>query len=172
MIKNSTHAKSAALSGVFAGLSAGLFLTFLMTAMSAARGKDIWYGIKGAAAPFLGERAMSPGFDLGAVELGLVSHLLISVAWAVPFALLVYGLSRWATLVAGIAWGFVVWLGMYYVVLPAVGLAAMREDASMARAIGFHLFFSIAMTLALMVYQRMVYGARKFRQRDHWPSRA
>jgi hypothetical protein len=37
--------------------------------MSAAGGKDLWYGIKGAAAPFFGDRVMRPGFDLPPVAL-------------------------------------------------------------------------------------------------------
>ena len=32
-----------------------------------------------------------------------------------------HGWRTWTNLAAGVAWGFVVWLGMYYVVLPAVG---------------------------------------------------
>jgi hypothetical protein len=76
---------------MFAGLAAGLFLTIMMTVMSAAGGKDLWYGIKGAAAPFFGDRAMRPGFDLPPVALGLIAHLVISAGWAVLFALLFCG---------------------------------------------------------------------------------
>jgi uncharacterized membrane protein YagU involved in acid resistance len=143
-----------------------------MIVTSAAQGRDVWYVVKGAAVPFVHARAIEPGFDLPVVALGLATHLAISVAWAIPFALLVYGLSRIATLGAGVAWGFVVWIGMYYVVLPIVGLSAMRHDAPVGRAIFFHLVYSITMTLALMLYQRSVYGARKHRQRLPWASGA
>lgn len=170
MIKSSIQARGAAASGAFAGLVAGLSLTTFMTMMSAASGKDVWYGIKGAAAPILGERAMVPGFDLMAVQLGLGLHLLVSMGWAVLFALLAYGLSRAATVVSGIAWGIVVWLGMYWVVLPLVGLSAMRTDAPVGRAVAFHLVYSVVMTGALMFYQRFVYGSRKLRQRTPWAS--
>ena len=67
----------------------------------------------------------------------------ISAAWGALFALAFYGLSRGMTMLAGIAWGFVVWLGMYYVVLPLVGLEAMRRDAPPERAIAFHVFFAV-----------------------------
>src|SRR5262245_58523926 len=130
MIETSSDARRAAVLGLLAGLTAGLLLTLFMVSMSAAKGVDVWYGIKGAAAPFLGHRAMTPGFDLGAVVLGLVSHLAVSAVWGVLFSLLAYRWSRGLTLAAGIAWGFVVWLGMYYVVLPIVGLSAMRKDRS------------------------------------------
>jgi hypothetical protein len=141
--------------GVFAGVTAGLFLILMMTVMSAARNKDVWYGIKGAAAPFLGERAMQPGFDLPAVGLGLITHLMISAGWAVIFALLFHGVSRLVTIVGGILWGFVVWIGMYYAVLPVVGLESMQHDASPGRAIAFHLLFSGAMTAAYFLYPRL-----------------
>jgi hypothetical protein len=148
----------AALGGVASGIVAGLFLTLMMTAMSLARGNDVWYGIKGAAAPFLGARAMAPGFDLFAVWLGLMIHLAISVAWALPFAFLFYGLRRGATILAGAAWGIVVWLGMFYLILPAVGLEQMQREAPVVRAIVYHLFFGVAVAIAFLGFQRAEAG--------------
>jgi hypothetical protein len=170
MVKTSIDVRRAAARGAFAGLAAGIFLSLLMTGMSAARGKDIWYGIKGAAAPFLGERATQAGFDLPAVALGLVSHLLISAIWGALFAMLFFGASRLTTVVAGALWGFVVWIGMYYVVLPIVGLAAMQHDAPVGRAIAFHLFFSVAMTAAFLLFPRAFDKDRKQRGRRLQPS--
>jgi hypothetical protein len=69
MIKSITEVRPSVRRGVFAGMAAGLFLTIVMTVMSAAGGKDLWYGIKGAAAPFFGDRVMRPGFDLPPVAL-------------------------------------------------------------------------------------------------------
>ena len=155
MIKSATEVRASVRRGMFAGLAAGLFLTIMMTVMSAAGGKDLWYGIKGAAAPFFGDRAMRPGFDLPPVALGLIAHLVISAGWAVLFALLFCGTSRLVTIVTGILWGFVVWIGMYYAVLPVVGLSSMQHDASLGRAIAFHVLFSGAMTAAYLVYPRL-----------------
>jgi hypothetical protein len=152
-MKTNEERNEAILNGVIAGLAAGLFLTLMMTVMSAAGGKDIWYGIKGASAPFLGERAMGPGFDLGPVLLGLSLHFVISIGWAIPLALLTYRLGGAATLAAGVAWGLVVWIGMYFVVLPIAGLGAMTHDAPTGRAIMFHEFYSLAAALSLVVLQ-------------------
>jgi hypothetical protein len=157
-----TRRGRAALGGAASGLVAGLVLTLMMTAMSLAKGNDVWYGIKGTAAPFLGERAMEPGFEFLAVWLGLVLHLAISVAWAVPFAFLFYGLGRWSTLLAGAAWGIVVWLGMFYVVLPAVGLEQMQREAPIARAILYHVFFGLAVAVAFLGFQHA--EASRFRR--------
>jgi hypothetical protein len=152
--KTSSEARRALVGGIVAGVAAGLLLTVMMTAMSLLKGNDVWYGIKGAAAPFLGERAMQPGFDALAVGLGLLTHLAISVAWAVPFAALTDGLSRAATLTAGAAWGLVVWIGMYYIALPAVGLEAMTREAPLGRVITYHVFFGVAVAAAFLGYQR------------------
>jgi hypothetical protein len=139
---------------VVAGLVSGGLLTVMMTVMSALRGKDIWFGMKGTAAPFLGERAMIPGFDPIAVPVGVALHLFISIGWALGFAALFYGLSKKATLLAGALWGVVVWLGMYYVVLPLVGLASMRAGAPIERVIAYHHFFGVILALAFLPFQR------------------
>ncbi len=153
IVKTSSDMKRAAVGGVVSGLAAGSFLTILMTAMSWANGKDIWYGMKGAAAPILGERVMEPGFDLGAVMLGLSGHFFVSVAWSLSFAFFFYGLGKAATLAAGAFWGVVSWIGMYGIVLPALGLASMTHDAPMGRAIMFHLLFGVPMAAVFLEYQ-------------------
>ena len=152
MIKSPIETRESLQRGAAAGIAAGIFLTLLMTVMSAAGGQDIWYGIKGASAPFFGTRAMEPGFDLIPVVVGFVAHLVISAGWGALFAVLVQGWNRTATAITGVRWGFVVWIGMYYVVLPSVGLSSMQNDAPVGRAIAFHLIFSIAMTVAYLFY--------------------
>jgi hypothetical protein len=171
MIRSSTENSRAARTGALAGLTAGALLTLLMIVMAASNHKDVWYGLKGAAAPIVGHAAMRPGFDLGPVLLGLLCHFAISAAWGALFGLAFYGLSRALTMLAGIAWGFVVWLGMYYVVLPIVGLTAMRNDAPVPRAIAFHLVFSIALAAAFIAYRGAFHGPghmlRRFRRHGH-----
>jgi hypothetical protein len=150
---------------VVAGLLSGGVLTAMMTLMSALRGKDIWFGMKGTAAPFLGERAMSPGFDPIAVPVGVALHLFISIGWALGFAALFYGLSKKATVLAGAFWGIVVWLGMYYVVLPLVGLASMRTGAPISRVVAYHVFFGVILAVAFLPFQRRepTYAGGSFR---------
>jgi len=155
----------AVMGGAVSGLVAGMFLTVMMTLMSASNGKDIWYGMKGASAPFFGERAMHAGFDLWPVLLGLSAHFAISAAWGVLFGLFFYGASKLLTVVGSVAWGFVVWIGMYYIVLPIVGLSAMTHDAPMGRAIMFHEMFSIPLGVVFLGWQR-------FENRLLWPAHA
>jgi len=152
MVKSPIETRRALVRGAIAGVAAGVVLTLMMTVMSATGGKDIWYGIKGASAPFFGSRAMQPGLDVVPVLVGLVSHLVISAGWGALFAIIVEGWNRAVTLMSGVVWGFVVWIGMYYFVLPIVGLSSMQDDAPAGRAIAFHLIFSIALTAAYLLY--------------------
>ena len=94
MVKSPIETRGALERGAIAGLIAGIVLTLMMTLMSAARDKDIWYGIKGASAPFFGLRAMVPGFDSLPVVIGLICHLAISAGWGALFGVAVAGASR------------------------------------------------------------------------------
>ena len=167
MVKSPIETRRALTRGTIAGVTAGIFLTLMMTLMSAAGGKDIWYGIKGAAAPFFGDRAMQPGFDVLPVVIGLVSHLVISAGWGALFATFIEGANRAITMIAGVLWGFVVWIGMYYFVLPMVGLSSMQNDAPVGRAIAFHLIFSIALTAAYLLYPVVFRGRGGFARSAH-----
>jgi uncharacterized membrane protein YagU involved in acid resistance len=99
---------------------------------------------------------MLPGFDGVPVLVGLVSHLVISAGWGALFAIVVDGWNRAVTLITGVLWGFVVWIGMYYLVLPIVGLSSMQDDAPVGRAIAFHLIFSLGLTAAYLLYPALI----------------
>jgi hypothetical protein len=140
--------------GFLSGIIGGLFLSAMNLVMTALRGQSLWPVFKGAATPFYGERVMSPSFDLAPFAVGILCHFLISICWALAFAFLFYGLARSATLIAGAGWGFVVWIGMYYVVLPAVGLGAMARGMSPALPILEHVLFGLVVAAAFLPYQR------------------
>jgi hypothetical protein len=139
-----------------AGIIAGAVMSAIMLGVTAASGGDIWQAMKGAGTPFLGERAHQPGFDGTAVAVGVGSHFLVSIGWGMLFGAICYGLSRGATVVMGLFWGLVVWLGMYYVVLPLVGMGAMPKQVPIVRAILTHLLFGLALGLAFAPFQRRV----------------
>lgn len=139
--------------GIVAGVIGGAVIAVAMAAAALARREDLWVGMKAAAAPFLGERALRPGFDAGAVALGAACHFAISIAWGVLFAVLFHGLSRIATVVAGALWGLVVWFGMYDVVLPAVGLERMASEAPVGSAILLHVLFGLSVGLGFLPFQ-------------------
>src|SRR5262249_24957806 len=117
-------------SGLWAGLFGGLVLSVLMTAIAVFERADPWIPAKLAAAPFLGDRALHTGFHALPVIVGVVSHFAVAAVWGALFGVLVAGLSDGLVVVSGIAWGVVVWLGMYEVLLPTLGLDQVAAGES------------------------------------------
>jgi hypothetical protein len=155
MVANSTEAKRALGGGAAAGAIGGAVLAVFMTIMALVRGMDVWSTtFKGAAAPFIGDAATQPGFDAGPVLLGTAMHFVVSIGWGIGFGLLFYGLSRGATLLASLVWGLVVWIGMFWVVLPLAGLSEMAAAAPKSTGILYHLVFGLAVGLGFLPFQR------------------
>ncbi len=141
--------------GAIAGVVGGLVLALIGILGNLVQGRGFWSGWKGASVIFLGpSRASAPGFDLTAVVLGLLVHFGVAIVWGILFALVIYGASRATTVAAGIAWGFLVWIGMYYVVLPLVGLAQVAHAVPVGAAIVDHVIFGVATALGFLPYQR------------------
>ena len=136
-----------------AGAVAGIVLSVFMTTMSVAQNTDLWVGAKTAAAPFLGERALQPGFDGPAVLIGTLTHFAVSIGWGAVFGALAYGLSGGVTVAAGVFWGFVVWVTMYYVVLPLAGLPQIAASMPVGNAIFEHVLFGVSVGIAFLPFQ-------------------
>lgn len=142
--------------GIVAGIVAGLFVVVMLLVSMALKGQNLWPAFKGASTPFFHERAMQPGFDAGPVLAGAFFHFLISAGWGWLFSIICYGLSRPATLLAGALWGIVVWLGMYYVLLPLVHLQSMARSVPVGMAIIEHVLFGLVLAAAFLPFQRRV----------------
>lgn len=140
--------------GALAGLIAGVLMSVWLIVMAVARHQDVWMVMKGAAAPFLHERAARPGFDAGAVALGVLCHLSIAVIWGALFGLVFFGIPKGATIVAGLVYGIVVWLVMYYIVLQAVGLGRIASSSPVGPAVLSHMAFGLVIALAFLPFQR------------------
>jgi hypothetical protein len=158
-IRSKDQAHLAAKGGAIAGIAGGVVISLFMLATNVAAGRDVWMGMKGAGAPFLGERAMQPGFDAAAVIVGVLSHFAVSIGWGILFGLLFFGLSKGLTMIAGVFWGLVVWIVMFYVVLPVLGLGDMARSAPVGMAILEHVLFGIATAAAFLPYQRELPGS-------------
>jgi hypothetical protein len=167
MDRSTTGRGRGAWGGVVAGLIAGVVLAAFLMIMNAINGQDVWLAAKGAGAPFLGERAAQPGFELGPVLIGVVCHLAVSAGWGLLFGLLCHGLSRRATVPMGALWGIVVWLAMYYAVLPIVGLGEAARSTPVAMAIISHLVFGVTLGAAFLPFQL----ERRLRRRMEIPVR-
>ncbi|MDB4953042.1 MAG: hypothetical protein JWO36_611 [Myxococcales bacterium] len=147
-----------ALGGIVAGMIGGIAIALFLIIGNLASGRSVWQGLKGAGTPFLHERAAQPGFDLVAVVVGVLSHFAVSIVWGVLFALVFYGLSRGATMVAGVFWGIVVWLGMFYVVLPLVGMGQVAQTVPVGVAVFEHVLFGVALALGFLPFQEPRHG--------------
>ena len=140
--------------GIIAGVIGGVVLSILLIITYLTKGGDVWMAMKGSAAPFFHERAQQPGFDAAVVVLGLACHFAIAIVWGVLFSQLAFGISKPATVIAGAAWGIVVWLVMYYLVLPVVGLAAVARSQPIAGAVILHVVFGLAVGISFLPFQR------------------
>ncbi|HUJ60626.1 MAG TPA: DUF6789 family protein [Kofleriaceae bacterium] len=139
--------------GVIAGLIGGAVLELYLLGIALLHGADVWPIVKAAAAPLLGARAQHGGFDLASVVIGLTCHFAVAIAWAVVFALMIYGISRPATVLAGIAWGVMVWAIMYIAVLPLLGLGQLASAAPTGRAVLAHMVYGLAIGVGFVPFQ-------------------
>ena len=139
--------------GLIAGLLAGSVLSLVMTVLHIATGQDLWIGMKLAGYPVLGEEALQPGFEPVPVIIGLLCHLTMSAVWGILFGIMVYRMSRPATVVFGVFWGVVVWLAMYYLVLPVVGAGALARAVPIGFATLEHVLFGLVLAIGFLPYQ-------------------
>lgn len=137
--------------GVVAGIVGGIVLSLIMAGMALASGGELWPALKGAGAPFLGERAFQPGFDPLAIVVGLSAHFAVSIFWGALFGALFFGLERPLTVLVGGIWGLVVWVGMHYVALPILGLGGGERNESVVALT--HVIFGLAIGIAFLPFQ-------------------
>jgi hypothetical protein len=162
MVRNKQEVGTAISGGIVGGVAGGIAIALVLAFLAFTSTGDVWPALKGAGYPFLGDRAAAPGFDLLAVLIGVASHFAVSIVWGVLFGLLFYGISRAATVIAGVAWGIVVWAGMYFVVLPAVGLGAMAASAPRALSLIQHMIFGAGVGVGFMAFQQPHTERRRF----------
>jgi len=147
----------------------GVVLSVTALSLNVAAGLDRWVTLKTAGLPFLGDRAVEPGPDTLAVVVGLATHFAISIGWGATFALLFYGVRPWLTLLSGGLWGLVVWLGMYGLVLPAIGLGVLPRQTPVASAVIQHVVFGLSLAGALLPFQKSARADRAETRRPHGP---
>lgn len=140
--------------GVVAGLIGGLWVELVLLAVAGMSHQSGWQMLKLPGAPLLHERALAPGFDAAAVIIGVVGHFAVASVWGGVFGLLAYGLTRSMTVVFGVLWGFVAWVGMYAVVLPLLGLAAITRANPIWMTIALHVVFGVVVALGFLPFQK------------------
>ncbi|MRG93473.1 hypothetical protein [Polyangium spumosum] len=142
--------------GVIAGIFGGIVLTLYGLLAMVARGGDPWLTFKAPAAPFFPELAFAPGFDAAVVALGIIIHFAISIGWGALFGLFAFGANPLRTVLFGAAYGAFVWLVMYRLVLPLVGLGDLAASAPVGPAILEHVIFGLALAVGFLPFQRRI----------------
>src|SRR4029079_6755006 len=84
-----------------------------------------------------------PGFDLPPLIASQLSHGLIAIAWGMLFGL-VFAKKRAATVFfAGLLWGLVVLVAMYYVVLPAFDMSGYVAESGFLYSVAIQLRYGV-----------------------------
>lgn len=112
------------LGGAIAGLAGGAAMLLIGAILSIVVGHDIWAEAKQIAAPLFGaSTAMQPGFVAAPVIVGTIIHFLIAALLGALFGIVVRRVFHLPTafgssVVAGLIYGFAVWMLAYFVLLP------------------------------------------------------
>ena len=114
----------------------------------------IWTALKIPAYPFVGERAVEPGFDASIVLLGVASHLGVSIIWGVLFGIVARGLSWRTTIALGVLWGILIGWVTYYVILPLTAGGALTEVPRLAAVFLLYVPYGLAMATSFLLWQR------------------
>jgi hypothetical protein len=140
--------------GFVAGAIAGGALLLYVGLASPVVGFDVWLGPKIAAAPWLGARVLAPGFDPTALVLGLACHFAVAGLWGMLFGAFFYGATPGSTVALGALWGALVWLAMFYLVLPLFGVGQLATLIPAGAAAFQHTLFGLALAAAYLPFQR------------------
>jgi len=147
--------KHAAKGGITAGVVGGLAIAAFMFATNLVMHQDFWVAFKLPAMPFIGERALEPGFAAGPLLIGFIVHMLISAAWGIIFGEIFYGFRPASTIALGVPFGLAVWVIMFYVVMPLAGMGRISRTAAIGPAIVEHVIFGVSVSLAYLPFQRL-----------------
>jgi hypothetical protein len=146
--------KRAISGGAIAGLIGGM-ASFVWNGVANLRQGMSWPAFRVNGLPFFDpQRIMARGFEFWPDTIGTLTHLAISAVWGILFGLMFRGLSRGLTVLAGLFWGLVVWVCMFYVVLPFAGLPQVVRAMPVGAAILAHLFFGLFVGLGYLPFQR------------------
>jgi hypothetical protein len=137
--------------GIGAGIVGGVVSAAWGLLMSPILGTDLVRETRLAAGPLLGVAALGPGNAPLALVVGGASHMLVSIAWGVVFALTCGGRSPGKLLLAGVPFGIFVWIAMFHGVLPLLGAAWVVAGFSAARAMTEHVVYGLGVALGLLL---------------------
>jgi hypothetical protein len=144
------------ITGVIVGIIAGVMMAmYAMIASATFLGQGFFTPLYGIASPLVGPQAMMMSmkqgvyFTAGPAMLGLIIHMMWSALYGMIFALIASALrfKGIGAIMAGIAYGFLVFLFMSFVVLPIVGAGKMPAMVGYPSFLIEHLLFGMVLGL-------------------------
>ncbi|GAB4206133.1 MAG: hypothetical protein OHK0022_32900 [Roseiflexaceae bacterium] len=123
------------LGGALAGLGGGIAMAVAAALISLAQGGDIWLESRQIATlVYGGSVATEGGFATGPVIVGTLLHFLFSALFGAIFGILMRRVLKLPTdfglpLLCGLLYGFMIWMGAYFVVLPALNSPLLSSYA-------------------------------------------
>jgi hypothetical protein len=151
------HQRRAAVGGAVAGGAGGVAMVALVVSRSLLAGSSPWLALKVPSAAYLGTAVLHGEPAVLPVVIGLMLHLFVAQLWGFAFGVAVYGLSRVATLWAGIALGLASHLVMGLVMVPLCGLRS--ASTAVPGALWLHLLFGLLTALSFLAFQRRLDAA-------------
>lgn len=119
MATRATNVAAVVFGGSASGLLAGLAMAITAMVYATATDMGAWLPVRQVAALWYGVDALIGGD--GMVMVGVLTHLIVAMGWGVVFAALTSRRSGvGVSLVAGLAFGTILWALMTFVVLPLV----------------------------------------------------
>jgi membrane associated rhomboid family serine protease len=141
------------LGGAISGFLAGLVMVLLSPLLSLLTGISIWVPPRliAAAAPWYGRAvAEAPGFELGPVLTGTLLHFITSIILGAIFGFVFHRILRLPTsfgtpILVGLAYGILIFVVAYALVLPAVN--PVLREAYLAPFVAQNMVFGICVGL-------------------------
>ncbi len=142
------------------GLIAGIAFGMLQMIVEAVIGRGFWSPLRYIASVFTLGKDTDPTFSLIPVVVGLMGHMMNSIILGMVFAFLISPLIRntAALAVAGMAYGAVVFLAMWYVILPVIDPAMKLVNGPWFFI--SHLMYGLILGVGISVVRGQV-GARR-----------
>jgi hypothetical protein len=140
--------------GIFGGIVGAAAMVAYVVVAKVLNGHDAWVGLKTAAAPFIGPRALVPGIDASALVMAFAIHVAVSIAWGLVFATAFERAPRHVTALAGPIFGLVVWIVMFYLVLPIFALGKLARGMPATPSMFGHALFGLGVAAGYMPFQR------------------
>jgi uncharacterized membrane protein YagU involved in acid resistance len=99
---------------------------------------------------------MEPHFEYGPMVFGLVTHFAVAIFWGVLFALVTRDFGKTSTVALGVPWGIAVWVAMFHVLLPLLGMVEVAQHVPVGLALFEHILYGVTTAGALvLVRERM-----------------